>query len=808
MSRQASPDSAVFKVSVVGSHDNQIQNEGTLEATPTSLIYIDENDLKFTWSLTHIQKYGSNGEKLFTIETSRDCPTGAGVYIFSTPHAPYLESVVNKHLLKGKRISPDTDVFPTAKGDNLTPTNGRTMGRSTSLWSLPNNQFPVRSLTDDPNTSKEGLMEITDHNIIFTDSSNERQYHWPIRFLRRYGYEGNRFTFDASERCAGGGGVFRFATHRAADIQDLVRKQSNNFSGSVMNLASPPMEQARVTKVPLRNSEDDGQHDGFQRNNSFLRRARSAMDLNRNLFEVVNISDDLKEVGKGTLEVTQLDLIYIDHITEEKWRWPLRYLRRYGCDGHVFSFEAGRRCPGGEGLYAFSCPRAADIHEAIILSVSGPKKTTDMFSSNLSLVDSALTQQRRANSRARRGSDNLQPRRGYNDPLKLTPPPPSRKQIPLPRIPIPTPPRSPSLVEIDERSVTPRDSVSSPSDNGDTSSVSSGVVTPPLPGMSTPPPKPPRSGERRKKVKGEKVKKVKSEEVTEHMYDTVSVQHKYLESVSSSGGDSPRPCPLPEKPLPPPKPKTINKDSPSSNKNGKKDKPMAPKKTSILRLFGRRSSDVAPKERSPEPLQNVENYNKNEAPPSMYANVDIRTAPKHHSMYANIQRQGSVGRGEVDVFSTSLPSVPAPHRGNTPPPQPSHTPTKPSEGDIYQNIKVTPVVANSTYANVDLRKHKETVEAFIPTQYAEVQIIDGVLPPCVAASTPKRQSHLSSEPDNVVVEDSSVEYGTLNFSAMNEIKKLHEQRGKKEQFAEMLDRHTLKQEEVTALNKGSRKWRF
>ena len=38
--------------------------------------------------------------------------------------------------------------------------------------------------------------------------------------------------------------------------------------------------------------------------------------------------------------------------------WPLKYIRKYGCDGELFSFEAGRNCPGGEGLYAFSTKKA------------------------------------------------------------------------------------------------------------------------------------------------------------------------------------------------------------------------------------------------------------------------------------------------------------------------------------------------------------------------------------------------------------------------------------------------------------------
>lgn len=36
----------------------------------------------------------------------------------------------------------------------------------------------------------------------------------------------------------------------------------------------------------------------------------------------------------------------------------MRSVRRYGFDSELFSFESGRRCPTGPGVYAFKCRRA------------------------------------------------------------------------------------------------------------------------------------------------------------------------------------------------------------------------------------------------------------------------------------------------------------------------------------------------------------------------------------------------------------------------------------------------------------------
>ncbi|XP_027704256.1 docking protein 3-like [Vombatus ursinus] len=63
------------------------------------------------------------------------------------------------------------------------------------------------------------------------------------------------------------------------------------------------------------------------------------------------------------LLVTGKDAIYLSEPTTPQplYVWPYHFLRKFGHDKGVFSFEAGRRCDSGEGLFAFSCPRASEI---------------------------------------------------------------------------------------------------------------------------------------------------------------------------------------------------------------------------------------------------------------------------------------------------------------------------------------------------------------------------------------------------------------------------------------------------------------
>jgi fibroblast growth factor receptor substrate 2 len=83
-------------------------------------------------------------------------------------------------------------------------------------------------------------------------------------------------------------------------------------------------------------------------------------DVHANLFRVMNVDDAGQVLFSGQLEVTEVELILYQH-AKTPVRWPLRCLRRYGYDLDIFTFESGRRCVTGPGIYAFKCHRAEQL---------------------------------------------------------------------------------------------------------------------------------------------------------------------------------------------------------------------------------------------------------------------------------------------------------------------------------------------------------------------------------------------------------------------------------------------------------------
>ncbi|XP_034171268.1 uncharacterized protein LOC117600240 [Osmia lignaria lignaria] len=87
-------------------------------------------------------------------------------------------------------------------------------------------------------------------------------------------------------------------------------------------------------------------------------------DLHPNIFQVMNVDDSGNLITPGRLEVTESDIVLYQR-GKQPIKWPLRCLRRYGYDAEIFSFESGRRCSTGPGIYAFKCRRAAHLFNLV-----------------------------------------------------------------------------------------------------------------------------------------------------------------------------------------------------------------------------------------------------------------------------------------------------------------------------------------------------------------------------------------------------------------------------------------------------------
>ncbi|XP_017858928.1 PREDICTED: uncharacterized protein LOC108611007 [Drosophila arizonae] len=66
-------------------------------------------------------------------------------------------------------------------------------------------------------------------------------------------------------------------------------------------------------------------------------------------------------VRSGYLELTPRELIFMSPGCEPIV-WALQHLRRYGLNGDLFSFEAGRRCMSGPGIYTFRIHNAEQLY--------------------------------------------------------------------------------------------------------------------------------------------------------------------------------------------------------------------------------------------------------------------------------------------------------------------------------------------------------------------------------------------------------------------------------------------------------------
>ncbi|RWS07971.1 fibroblast growth factor receptor substrate 3-like protein [Dinothrombium tinctorium] len=105
---------------------------------------------------------------------------------------------------------------------------------------------------------------------------------------------------------------------------------------------------------------------------------RSVLNHNNNnnrIFSVINVDDQGNEINHGQIEITDADLI-LHQRGKNSIFWSLRSLRRYGFDSELFSFECGRRCPTGPGIYAFKCRQAEQLFNVLQESIQRCSNTS------------------------------------------------------------------------------------------------------------------------------------------------------------------------------------------------------------------------------------------------------------------------------------------------------------------------------------------------------------------------------------------------------------------------------------------------
>ena len=91
----------------------------------------------------------------------------------------------------------------------------------------------------------------------------------------------------------------------------------------------------------------------------------------KSLKPILTISTMLQmgcKLSPGQLEITETDLV-LHQKGKQPIKWPLKYLKRYGAEAGLFSFEAGRKNPTGPGIYAFKCRRAENLFNLLQVQV-------------------------------------------------------------------------------------------------------------------------------------------------------------------------------------------------------------------------------------------------------------------------------------------------------------------------------------------------------------------------------------------------------------------------------------------------------
>ncbi|XP_037035352.1 fibroblast growth factor receptor substrate 2 [Bradysia coprophila] len=139
---------------------------------------------------------------------------------------------------------------------------------------------------------------------------------------------------------------------------------------------------------------------------------KELIDINPNLYRVVNVDDEGNALWSGQLGITRLELT-LYRKGKDPTTWPIKCLRRYGYDADLFTFEAGRRCTTGEGIYAFRCRRAESLFQTLQSYIQLPIEDTQNQDLQMLVNNGPLVIPRHSGSSQQPSQTNQTPSGGY-----------------------------------------------------------------------------------------------------------------------------------------------------------------------------------------------------------------------------------------------------------------------------------------------------------------------------------------------------------------------------------------------------------
>lgn len=86
------------------------------------------------------------------------------------------------------------------------------------------NIFSVLNVDEDGNKLNKGQLEVTDSKLVF-HQKGKPQVRWPLRCLRRYGYDSDLFSFESGRKSDTGPGIYAFKCDRAEQLFNLLQSK-------------------------------------------------------------------------------------------------------------------------------------------------------------------------------------------------------------------------------------------------------------------------------------------------------------------------------------------------------------------------------------------------------------------------------------------------------------------------------------------------------------------------------------------------------------------------------------------------------